>query len=62
MKVKTFDLLTGEKIECEFKSLSIGGLMTLTTKDEKTIVRHMNRCEYERKELEEWHERIMRTA
>lgn len=57
MKVKTFDMLTGEKIECELRSLTISGLMTLATKDEKTIVRHMNRCEYDKKELEEWHKK-----
>lgn len=54
MRVKTFDLMTGESMECELRSFTISGLATLETDDKKTVVRHLNRCEYNKNELKEW--------
>lgn len=54
MRVRTFDMMTGEAIECELKALTMGGLMTLMMDDGKAIVRHMVRCQYDPKELRDW--------
>lgn len=58
MKVRTFDMLTGEMIECRLVRIQdYSELATLETEDGKQIVRKLSRCEYKNEDLEEyWNE------
>lgn len=55
MKVRTFDLLTGDEIECELVSMTEWTcLMTLLTPEGKKIVRHPSKCSFDKDELQKW--------
>lgn len=55
MKVRTFDLSTGEAIECELIGITgFSGMFRLKRGDGKTIIRHVDRCSYDDEEYKKW--------
>jgi hypothetical protein len=56
MKVKTFDMMTGEMIECDLVSVQEWSeLARLRTPDGKEIVRKLARCDFDPEELQKFY-------
>lgn len=54
MRVRTFDMLSDEKVEGELVGLTINSLATIDLDDGRRVVRHLVRCEFDRDELRRW--------
>jgi hypothetical protein len=54
MRIKTFDMVTGESVEGDLISLTMSGLAKIQLEDGQFVVRNLKRCDYDRDALKEW--------